>query len=274
MGYDLHVHTTASDGIVPPADVVRRGVELKLEGIAITDHDTVDGIISALEYIDKEGVEFDLIPGIELSIDFDLEEVHLLGYFIDYRNPQLLEKLILFRDARTQRAVKMVEKLNQMGLRVDYDRVREIAVGGLIGRPHVAQVLMEKGYVRTIKEAFEKYLGRGRSAYFPRYKLLPRESIKLIKECGGISILAHPGHIKDQRLVDEMICLGINGIEVFYPEHSEQQTSYYRELSQAKGLLITGGSDFHGESAERNEMGAVRIERRYVEDMKSFLNRS
>ncbi|NLV16506.1 MAG: PHP domain-containing protein [Syntrophomonadaceae bacterium] len=271
MGYDLHVHTTASDGIVSPIGVVRRAIDLKLEGIAVTDHDTVAGISPATEYINNEGLELDLIPGIELSIDFEQEEVHILGYFIDYRNPKLLEKLILFQEARTQRAVKIVEKLNQMGLKVDYDRVREMAIGGLIGRPHIAQVLVEKGYASTIKEAFRKYIGRGSPAYYPRYKLLPGESIKLIKECGGISVLAHPGHIKNQRIVGEMIDLGINGIEVFYPDHSEQQTSYFRKLSQEKGLLITGGSDYHGESAERNQLGTIRVECCYVDNMKSFL---
>jgi len=270
-GYDLHVHTTASDGKLTPGEVLLQAVRLNLEGLAITDHDTVDGIGPAIEFNLKQKLALELIPGIEFNTEAGPNEIHILAYYLDYQNASLLQKLQELKRSRDERAAKMVQRLKRLGLPIELDRVREIAGGEVLGRPHVAEAMMEKGYVYSIKEAFARYLGYNQPAYVPRYKFRPEEAIALIKQCGGVSVLAHPGLIKDQRQVARIAEMGIDGVEVFYPEHSEQQTVGYLEMAQSRGLLVTGGSDFHGGLDERGKLGSIRLSRERIETIKNRL---
>ena len=259
---DLHVHSTASDGLLAPPDLIEEAVAAGLEGMALTDHDTVSGIGAAQEYTRLHHPDFWFIPGIEMNTDVGPHEVHILGYFIDPANEVLLNRLEEIRQARIQRNWKMVKKLNTMGYRISTERVVELAQGGIVGRPHIAQALVEKGYVFSVKEAFDKLIGQGKPAYVPRYKFLPEEAVQLIKGAGGVAVLAHPGLIGNEELVDKILSLDIEGIEVYYPEHSEEDTCRYLEIARRRGLIVTGGSDYHGAPEEyRGKLGCCGVSR-------------
>lgn len=262
MMYDLHVHSTASDGILTPAEVLLRAVEIGLRGIAITDHDTVSGIEEAHNFMTAHKISLQFIPGIELNTEVDDNEVHVLGYYIDYHNSRLLNRLQEIKEARWERAKKMVYRLKSMGLAISFEHVEKLARGDLIGRPHIAQALTEKGYVFSIKEAFQKYIGKGRPAYIPRYKFRPQEAIQLIKEADGVPILAHPGLLPNKELICEVIDMGVVGLEVYYPEHTLQQVNDFLRLTQQLNLLVTGGSDFHGTGSDesRSRLGCAGID--------------
>lgn len=275
MFYDLHTHTTASDGILTPLEIVDHALKAGLNGLAITDHDTINGLDKALKYKEQNNIPVDVIPGIEMNTDYDNEEIHILGYFVDYYNKRLVERLDEIKEARYERASKMIIKLKKLGFSLEFEEVKRIAHDDLIGRPHIAQALIQKGYVFSIKEAFTKYIGKGKPAYIPRYKFLPEEAINLIKTSGGISILAHPGLINDQKLIDNVIKMGIEGIEVFYPEHSNEQINKYLMLTTKNHLLVTGGSDFHGLESEksRGKLGAAGIGDNYMQEIYNYKNR-
>lgn len=251
--YDLHTHTTASDGTLTPCELADAAVKSGLAGIAITDHDTVAGLDIALEYKKQTNLPIEIIPGIEMNTEYGDEEVHILGYFINYHDSSLINRLSEIKKARYTRARNMVTRLQKMGLSIDFAQVERLAHGDLIARPHIARALMEKGYVFSLKEAFNKYIDRGKPGYVPRYKFLPEEAIALIQKAGGISVLAHPGLIKDQDGITRFINMGIDGLEVFYPEHSNRQINYYLLLCARNNLLITGGSDFHGLEKDKNK---------------------
>lgn len=252
MLYDLHIHTSASDGLLSPVEVISQARDIGLPGLAITDHDTVDGLEEARCFMEENSPALDFIPGIEMNTELAEKEIHILGYFIDYHNRLLLKRLQEIKEARLERARKMIMRLANMGFNIDMEQVERIARGDLIARPHIAQVLMENAYVSSVKEAFDKYIGKGCPAYVNRYKFLPTEAIELIKGAGGIAVLAHPGLIRDDSFVVTIISLGIEGIEVFYPEHNHGQVLKYSQLSRENRLLITGGSDFHGYNQDEN----------------------
>lgn len=252
MLYDLHIHTSASDGLLSPVEVISQARDIGLPGLAITDHDTVDGLEEARCFMEENSPALDFIPGIEMNTELAEKEIHILGYFIDYHNRLLLKRLQEIKEARLDRARKMIMRLANMGFNIDMEQVERIARGDLIARPHIAQVLMENACVSSVKEAFDKYIGKGCPAYVNRYKFLPTEAIELIKGAGGIAVLAHPGLIRDDSFVVTIISLGIEGIEVFYPEHNHGQVLKYSQLSRENRLLITGGSDFHGYNQDEN----------------------
>ncbi|GAW91533.1 PHP domain-containing protein [Calderihabitans maritimus] len=241
---DLHVHTTASDGTMTPTEVVEEALKLGLRGIAITDHDTTEGIEEACQA--ASGKSLLVIPGVEISTEWQEREVHLLGYWIDFKQEWFQAQLRVIREGRERRIKAMVQKLNSLGYPVSYSRVEELAGEGSIGRPHVAQALVEKGYVADIGEAFEIFIGKGRPAYVPRMKLEPQEAVRLIIRAGGVPVLAHPGLIGDDALIPPLLEAGLRGLEASYPEHSPETESHYRELAAKYGLIATGGSDFHG----------------------------
>ena len=244
--YDLHVHSIASDGLLTSAELLLRAREIGLDGLAITDHDTVKGIEEAYTFMSAHPTSLQFIPGIEMNTEVEENEVHILGYFIDHHNSRLLHRLQEIKEARWDRARKMVYRLKSMGLTISLEQVEKLAQGDLIGRPHVARALAEKGYVFSVKEAFDKFIGKGRPAYVPRYKFMPSEAIHIIKEAGGVSILAHPGLLRNKELIHEVVDLGIAGLEVYYPEHTPQQVNEFLQICQQLNLLVTGGSDFHG----------------------------
>ncbi|MDD2619108.1 MAG: PHP domain-containing protein [Syntrophomonadaceae bacterium] len=258
MVYDLHVHTSASDGILSPLEIIDLAVKLNIKGIAITDHDTVDGLQPALLYKKEKQLNIDIIAGIEMNTEYEEEEVHILGYFIDFYDLRLKKRLEEIRIARFERAEKMIDKLKKLGLLISLEQVQCMAKGDLIGRPHIASALIQNGYVFTITEAFNRFIGKGRPAYVNRYKFMPEEAIDLIKTSGGIPVLAHPGLISNQKTITNIIQLGIQGIEVYYPQHNESQIEYFLGISRTNNLLITGGSDYHGNTKEsfRNSLGS------------------
>ncbi len=273
--YDLHVHTTASDGILTPEQVISKANEIKLAGLAISDHDTVDGLAVAVNYLQKNDINLDFIPAIEMNTELKGHEIHILGYYIDYHSQKLDQHLRLIKEARLERAQKMVDKLRHMGMMVELARIQEIATEDLIARPHIARALMEKGYVVSEREAFEKYIGKGRRAYVPRYKFEPQTALALIKEGGGASILAHPGLIKNDHIVDLIIQMGVDGLEVYYPEHNRSLIRKYVEICGEKNLLVTGGSDFHGSTgnSHSHELGSCGVSPHLVNQLKGYINR-
>ena len=254
---DLHVHTNASDGAYAPAEIVRMAAEARVDVLAITDHDTVDGIGQAIESaIAYVGLQ--VIPGVELSTYTSSEEgeVHILGYFVDYKDSRLHVRLIKMRDARVERARLMVERLQELGYPIELSRVRELAGEGTIGRPHVAMTLLEKGYIKTFNEAFDRFIAKGGPAYFETEKITPIDAVKLILEYGGIPILAHPFTATDpERSVREFKKAGLVGIEAYYNDYQAEKIGYLLGIAKRYDLLTTGGTDYHG--LDKSTEGAI-----------------
>lgn len=271
--YDLHIHTTASDGVLTPSEIIDMAVGIGLKGIAISDHDTVAGLEEAEHYLSITDYPLDFINAVELNTEVGNDDVHILGYFIDPKNAALKQRLEDIRNSRYRRAEQMVRRLQELGLEIDFTQVEELAQGELIARPHIARVLIDNNYATSIREAFDKYIGRRAPGYVPRYKFLPAEAIELVKNAGGIAVLAHPGLIEDNRKVTEVINLGIEGLEVFYPEHTPEQTEELLGLARRHHLLITGGSDYHGPGSteSRSSMGAAGVSKGLVKQMYTYL---
>jgi len=243
---DLHIHSTASDGRLEPEDIVHKSAENGLTVIAIADHDTVDGITSALVAA-KAFPWLKVIPCVELSTDVPSGEVHILGYFIDYTSQELLATLKRLRNSRRERAKGMVAKLGSLGIHIEWQRVQEIAGSGSIGRPHIAQAMLEKGYIASLKEAFTEYIGRGGPAYVEREKMTPVEAMELILQAKGLPVLAHPFTINDpETLVIELKAAGLVGIEAYYDGYTADEISRLVNLADKYGLIASGGSDYHG----------------------------
>ncbi|QNU67666.1 PHP domain-containing protein [Ruminiclostridium herbifermentans] len=258
---DLHTHSTASDGSMSPAQLVRHAKDKGLTAVALTDHDTVEGISEALDEGNKIGIE--VIPGIEISTNYK-PEMHILGYFFDnerYLNVQ--KELTEVRKGRENRNYKIINRLNELGIPVTEEELKEISLSDTIGRPHFARLLIEKGYVKTMQEAFDKYLGKDGLAYFKRQELEPIDGINLIKKAGGIPVLAHPALLKMNyndldKLLMELKEYGLSGIEAIYSENSKEETGNLLRLAIKHELLVTGGSDFHGTYKNEIEIGIGR----------------
>lgn len=266
MTVDLHLHTTASDGSFTPSEVVNKAVQLGLEVIAITDHDTVAGIAEAKA--EAAGKELDVIPGIELNTELSNSEIHILGYYIDNNNLALMNELNKLRAARYDRIEKMIKKLEDQKIEIDFDYVCQLAADNSLSRVHLAQAIVEHGYVSQISEAFDEYIGKDCPSYVSRYKLTPRKAIELIKAAGGIPVLAHPALLERDELIPEFITDGLVGIEVYHSEHSQSDVRHYKHLAQKYGLVITGGSDCHGVYKDNVLLGSVEVPNRVVMDLK------
>lgn len=275
MYYDLHIHTTASDGLLTPKEIIKLSEDIGLLGISLTDHDTIDGIEETINEINLTQSNLEFIPGIELNAEVNEIETHILGYFIDNKNENLVNRLKDIKTYRYERAEKMIKKLHKMGLIINLEQVKKYTQSNLIGRPHIAQALIDKAYVFSIKEAFDKYLGYGKRAYVPRYKFVPEEAIELIRNAGGISILAHPGLIKNTGIVNKIIDMGIDGIEVYYPEHSSSEIKSYLNICNKKNLLITGGSDFHGYNSieSKGRLGCTGVKQLDMDRIKNYADK-
>jgi len=243
---DLHNHTTASDGLLAPAQLIEYAVQKELACIAITDHDTIDGIDEAITAGEKYRIE--IIPGIEINTQLASNEIHILGYFIDWKSSLLQEILIKMKNERRTRTKKMIQKLTKLyGFNITYEEILDKAEDAAIGRLHIARALMSKGLVKNINEAFNRYLGVDCPAYVDRYHLTPGEGISLIKKSGGAAILAHPGLLAKKELLDYMLNTEIDGIEAYHSKHTQEQAQYFASIARKNNLLITGGSDCHGE---------------------------
>ncbi|MCY9696300.1 PHP domain-containing protein [Paenibacillus alginolyticus] len=247
---DLHTHTTASDGTQRPAANVQMAFDAGLGAIAITDHDTVSGVEEALLAGRELGIE--VVPGVEISTVANGQDIHVLGYYMDIYNEQFLQRLASLRETRDTRNNMIIERLQELGLDITMAEVLlEVenikTKGDTVGRPHIAAVLLNKGYVSSISEAFERYLGKGAAAYANPPRIEPATAIGWIQEAGGKAVLAHPGIYHDDALVEAIVHQGLDGIEVYHSDHTPEDEAKYLSLAQRSGLLITAGSDFHGE---------------------------
>ncbi len=271
MRVDLHLHTYYSDGVYSPAQVVMKAKENGLDVISIVDHDTTDGLEEAIEVGKELGVE--VIPGIELSSNINGTDIHILGYFINWRDEIFQTNLRVFKELRIQRAKRIVEKLNALDIPLEFESVIELTHSSSISRVHIANALVKFGYVSDFYEAFNKYLGVGCPAYEKNIELSPRRAIKLISEVGGLSFIAHPGRYLNENELAFLIDLGIDGIEVIHPSHDDELVNYYRSIADEYFLLESGGSDFHG-GLRRDEhcIGAYTVPYKFVETMKKRLN--
>lgn len=266
---DLHMHTSYSDGFYSPIELVQKANERNLDIISITDHDSVNGISQAAEIGKDLGIT--VIPGLEISTDIEDKEVHLLGYFIDINYPELTKYLSFFREERYYRAVRIVKKLNNIGIDISIDDVMKVAKNSAVGRPHIALALHNLGVVKEYYEAFEKYLRDNGPAYERKIHVSPQSALKLISDAGGLSFIAHPGHLKDSILMN-LINAGIDGIEVTHPSHNDYQRKFYRGIVNQYCLLESGGSDFHGgKKGDDNNLGAYLLQPQRLEDMNQFL---
>ncbi len=256
---DLHTHSTASDGTYSPKDLVSLAVDIGLKALALTDHDTVEGLAEAARAAEELGLPF--VPGVEISVRFEgAGHCHILGYFVDPASESLKKTLSLLQEARAERNRRMVEKLQALGVEITLAELEEKAGGGEVGRPHLAALLVEKGVVRTVEEAFEKFLKKGAPAYVPKARLSPEEAFSAIQAAGGLAVLAHPVHLKlsPSELADYVARLkdmGLAGLEAYYTDHSPEFTSFCLDLARRFDLVPTGGSDFHGHNKPDIKLG-------------------
>ncbi len=258
MRVDLHIHSTASDGTWTPAEIVERAHAAGLGLIALTDHDTLGGVPQAQAAAAALGMR--VLAAVEFNTDAIGREIDILGYFDVLPTDPALRNILQTRErARVDRAMAIVAKLQAIGLPVSYDRVREIA-GGIVARPHVAQAMMEKGYVTNQHEAYERYLGMGAPAFVAHDLFHPAEAIRAIRHAGGLPIVAHPGLIGDDASVQMLIDAGVGGLEAYYPEHSAETVARYSALAKANHLVVTAGTDCHGPGRKKSyPIGSVTL---------------
>jgi predicted metal-dependent phosphoesterase TrpH len=256
---DLHIHSTASDGKLTPADIIREAAERGLNFIALADHDSVDGIAPA-QAAAQAFPGLKVIPCVEISTDIPQGEVHLLGYFIDYTDDEFKANLDRFKNSRLRRGQKMVAKLEDLGVHIDWQRVREIAGSSSIGRPHIAQAMLEKGYISSIKQAFTEYLGHDRPAYVEREKMTPAEAVALIVKAKGLPVLAHPLTIPDpEAMTMELKTAGLVGVEAYYNGYTTEEINRLVRLADKHKLIATGGSDYHGLEPTETAIGGADL---------------
>ncbi|MCU0578365.1 MAG: PHP domain-containing protein [Desulfobacterota bacterium] len=272
---DLHTHSSASDGTLRPRELVEYAVKKGAAAIALTDHDTIEGLPEALQAAREKG--FELVPGLEISADYPGGTMHILGYFIDPDDPVLGRELSRLQEARRERNPKIIAKLQQLGIPVTFDQVRALAPGQ-VGRPHIAQAMLQIGAVKTLDEAFKKFLTKGAPAYVEKFRYPPEKAVDLIIRAGGVAALAHPFTLKFaspeelRGIVSSLKDRGLQGLECLYPEHTAEQTHRYSALGQELGLAVTGGTDFHGKNKEGVDLligyGALRIPYSLLEQLK------
>ena len=255
---DLHTHSTASDGKLSPSELIAHAVKVGIEVIALTDHDTLSGLEEARKEAEKLGIEF--IPGIEISAEYDPGSMHMLGYFVDPEDEDLIETLAWLRGGRDDRNRIILKKLADLGCPLQWDEVASLAEGETMGRPHIANAMLARGYVSTFKEAFDRYLGKRAAAYTDREKMTPERAIEKVLQAGGLPVLAHPQtlSLSDEDLSDlleRLSSFGLVGIEAHYYSHSREETDLYCALAEKYGLLVTGGSDFHGPGMIETRLG-------------------
>jgi len=270
---DLHIHSTFSDGAFTPEEIVKHASRMGLAAIAITDHDNTDGTFSAIRAGKKWEVE--IVPGVELSVEPESpkdEEIHILGYYIDWQDENFQEKLRHFREVRRERAYQILEKLGHLGIKIDPQQLFEFAGKGSIGRMHVAKILKEEGFVNYLQEAFDLYLAYGKPAYVPKLRLPSQAALDLISRIGGISVIAHPlygGNSKE--IIQKLKSLGLDGIEVYYTNHTPEDVERFQSWAKVFGLLITGGSDCHGGTIDEEILiGSQKISYDVLEKLKEY----
>ncbi len=271
-GYDLHSHTVFSDGTTTPEDNVAAAVELGLEGLAVTDHDTTEQHGPALRAAEGTGLE--VIPGTEFSAELEGASVHVLGYWIDPGDESLAEELERLHGERDRRAVETVSLLQDLGVEVSIERVRQLAGDAPIGRPHIARAVVEAGLAPDLQTVFDRWLADGGPAYVPKYAVDPVRAVRLLRGAGGVAVLAHPGLYGPRGTgvppdaIEKMVAAGLAGLEADHPDHGDGARERYRRLGERLGLVVTAGSDFHGERRD-NRLGEATTSRETVEELRS-----
>lgn len=269
---DLHMHSHHSDGFYSPEEVVNKAKAKGLDVISFTDHDSINSLKEAIKAGKKYGVE--IIPGVEISTDISDREIHILGYFIDPKNPELEHYLSFFREERLKRAARIVQKLNILGINITLDDVIDKAGNGAVGRPHIAHAMKGKGVISSYFEAFNKYIGNGGPAYERKVHVSPQSAFKIISDAGGLSFIAHPGNLPEY-IIKELIDAGVDGIEVVHPSHLPHKVKYYRGIVNEYFLLESGGSDFHGgDRNDEDNLGKYFINVNAVDAMRTRLLRN
>ena len=272
MKIDLHIHSHYSDGVLSPAELIERAMRENVKVMSLTDHDNVNGIEKIMHLGKRQNIE--VIPGIEISANMRRQEFHILGYYIDYKSDVLHYHLKKWADYRSDQVENMCDNLNKMGYKIDFDNIKEMAKSRTMGVHLLAIALLQAGYVESIDESIRKLTGKMGAAYVERNDVHPKEAVNLIRECKGIPVLAHPCTSKNTDYIDELIAHGLNGIEVYYSSHTIEHIKYLETLAIERGLLMTGGSDFHGPGGphwdDRIEMGSVQVPYSCVEGLKSI----
>jgi predicted metal-dependent phosphoesterase TrpH len=268
MSVDLHSHTTASDGSLSPRELVRLAVKRGVRVLAVTDHDSTEGLADAIAEAALHP-PLTIVPGLEINCDIEGGEIHVLGYFVDVDAPWFQEFLRAQREERVVRIHRIADRLAELGMPIDPAEVFAIVKEGSPGRPHVAQVMVNRGYVKTMREAFDKYLRAGAPANVPRKRLTPVEAVRVIRKAHGVPVLAHPGFGAKEELIPELVAAGLMGIEAYYAEHTPEQTRRYEQMCADLGLIATGGSDYHGpRSGRANPPGTPRVPMAVYERLK------
>jgi predicted metal-dependent phosphoesterase TrpH len=258
-GIDLHTHTVASDGTYTPAELVREAVRRGVRVLAVTDHDSIDAVGPASLAAREHPLE--IVPGIEINTDGPGGEIHVLGYFLDHEAEWLRDLLRDFRTERAARVHRIADRLAELGHPIDAEEVFALVQEGSAGRPHIAQVMVRRGYVGTVREAFDRFLGAGKPAYVGHRKVLPPEACEIIRRAGGLAVVAHPGFHEDpERMIRGLAATGLlDGVECYYAEHSPEQTTQLLGLCRELGLVATGGSDFHGPRVRAGTLGLPSV---------------
>ena len=267
MFADLHLHTIFSDGTYTPEELAGRARQLGLAAIAVTDHDTVEGCDRTSAACQPAGLEF--IPATELTAEFDDNELHLLGYFVDTRNPRLLAEMAKFQKVRQNRIHEMVARLNQHNIPLQADAVFAIANCRSPGRPHVGRALVTGGFCANLDEAFERFLKKNRPAWVPKFKISALDAIALIHQAGGLAVMAHPGLNRTDKIIPDLVSAGLDGLECFHTKHTPSTSEHYVRMAKEFNLAVTGGSDCHGLSKGKPLIGTVKLPYEYVERLKS-----
>lgn len=265
---DLHIHTTSSDGFYSPDEILMLVKDSDISRIAVTDHDSV----AALDTLSRRAAMYNIstVSGVELSAEYNGQDLHFLGYFINHHNKRFLDYLYLFRRRRFQRAQEMIDLLAKMGIRISMEQVSKEAKNGPIGRPHLADVIVKKGYARSRSEVFEKYLCNEGPAYVDKYRITAPEVINLIHSIGGAVFLAHPGAYCDDNTIKKLVSLGLDGVEVVHPKHSAESVKHYKALARKLSILTCGGSDFHGDPESSVSFGDFSIDDSEVDNIEKY----
>lgn len=267
---DLHIHTHFSDSTLTPEQIIEEASHCKIDCIAIADHDTVAGIAptrdAAMAY------DLEVVAGVELSSELDNQDIHILGYFVDFERPALITRLKEIQNVRMERIVKMIEKLKHLGVdNIHPEEVYALSESSSVGRPHLAMVLHQKGWVKSLTEAFDRYIAEGAPAYVKKYKQTPHEAIDFIRQFGGVAVLAHPMITKRDEIIPSLVKAGLKGIEVYYPNVPQSVMQHYLQLAKKYHLIATGGSDAHGSGKMNTFIGKAKVSYSAVEELKSVI---
>lgn len=264
---DLHVHTNFSDGTFSPEQVVEYAVKKGLVAIAITDHDSVEGIGPAIKA--AHGKSLEIIPGLEFTTEFENCEVHILGFFVDYTKKWFVQELLQLRQMRHTRMQKMIACLSKKDIKISMDDVKGISGEGSLGRLHLAKLLFQQGHVQSVQKAFDKFIGSGKPCYVTGDRISPVDAIEMISKAGGVPVLAHPHTMGKDKFISKFAKAGLKGIEVYHSDHGIAAVNHYKKIAEELSLLMTGGSDCHGMGKGRVMMGTVTVPYDVVEQLKN-----